>query len=277
MTRRLPIVARLGRHAALLVTTAFMLVPFVWMLSLSIKPPAEIFDVSFHFWPKTFYGLENYGHVFDAAPMLRFLANGVFVCAAILTCQIVTSVPIAYALAKLEFPMRSTLFSVVLVAILIPYQALSVPLFMLFYYLGILDTYAALILPSAVSPIAIFLLRQFFKTVPDDLINAARLDGLNEFSIAWRIVVPQAKSALIAFAMLSVVVHWNDLFWPSIVTHSQELATPPLGVVLFRNSETGSAYGPVMAAATTIVAPLLIAFLAAQRWFVEGLTSGAVK
>jgi multiple sugar transport system permease protein len=201
----------------------------------------------------------------------------VIVCTGILACQIITAAPIAYALAKLEFPGRSTLFGAVLVALLIPHQALSIPLFVLLYYLGLLDTYAALILPSAVSPIAIFLFRQFFKTVPDDLIQAARLDGLSEFSIVWRIMVPLARPALIAFAILSVVVHWNDLFWPSIVIHSQELAPPPLGVVFFRNSESGSAYGPVMAAATIIVAPLLLAFLVAQRWFIAGLTAGSIK
>jgi multiple sugar transport system permease protein len=277
MTWYRPLGAILIRHTVLLTTAIFILIPFVWMLSLSLKPPSEIFGVSFHFWPKTFYAVENYGRVFEASPMLRYLINGVIVCGGILACQIATGAPIAYALAKLEFKGQRALFAAVLVAILIPHQALAIPLVVLFYYLGILDSYAALIIPSAVSPFAIFLLRQFFKTVPDDLIHAARLDGLSKFAIVWRIMVPLAKPALIAFGILSVVVHWNDLFWPSIVIHSQELATPPLGVVLFRNAESGTAYGPVMAAATVVVSPLIVAFLVAQRWFIEGLAAGSIK
>jgi multiple sugar transport system permease protein len=271
------IVPAAARHAVLLGTTALVLLPFVWMLSLSLKPPAEIFESAFRLFPRTFYAAENYGEAFRATPMMRFMANGVFVCGATLLFQIATSAPLAYALAKLRFRGSRAVFALVLVGILIPHQVLAVPLFVLFHRLGVLDSYAGLILPSVVSPFAIFLLRQFFKTVPDDLIQAARLDGLNELSIVFRIMLPLAKPVLAAFAILSVVVHWNDLFWPSIVIRTQELATPPLGVVFFRNIEAGSSYGPMMAGAVIIVTPLLVAFLAAQRWFIEGLAAGSMK
>ncbi len=271
------IVPAAARHAMLLGTSALVLLPFVWMLSLSLKPPTEIFESAFRLFPRTLHAAENYGEAFHATPMMRFMANGVFVCAATLLFQVATSAPLAYALAKLRFRGSRAVFALVLVGILIPHQVLAVPLFVLFHYLGVLDSYAGLILPSIVSPFAVFLLRQFFKTVPDDLIQAARLDGLNELSIVFRIMLPLAKPVLAAFAILSVVVHWNDLFWPSIVIRTQELATPPLGVVFFRNIEAGSSYGPLMAGAVIIVAPLLIAFLAAQRWFIEGLAAGSVK
>ena len=205
--------------------------------------------------------------------MVLFLAG----LKAILGLQILVCAPAGYALAKLRFRGRDLLFALVLVGLLIPHQVLALPLFILAYRIGILDTYAALIFPFIVSPFGIFLFRQFFKAVPDDLVHAARLDGLSEAGIVWRVMVPIAWPAVVAFAIFSVVAHWNDLFWPLIAVRSEELMPPPLGIMAFKNEEAGSDYGPLMAGATLIVAPLVVAFLFAQRWFVDGLNLGAVK
>lgn len=269
--------AAITRHAVLLITAALILVPFVWMVSLSIKPPGEIFRASFSFWPQEFYGIQNYTRALTEAPLPQYMANGVFVCAMILALQIIICAPAAYALAKLDFPGRSLLFGLVLIALILPHEVLSLPLFILAYQLGILNTYAALIFPYVVSPFGIFLFRQFFKTIPDDVIHAARLDGLSELAIVWKIMVPMALPAIIAFGIFSVVSHWNSLFWPLIAVREQSLMPPPLGIMAFKNEEAGNDYGPLMAASTLVVAPLIIAFLSAQRWFVEGLTGGAVK
>ena len=267
----------LGRHAALLASAAFMLMPFVWMVSLSLKSPGEVFQARFAFWPETFHGVENYAKALTSVPLARFMANGAFVALSVLALQLLVAAPCAYALAKLRFRGRDTLFAIVLIGLLIPQEVLGLPLFVLFHLLGLLDTYAALILPFAVSPFAIFLLRQVFKTVPDDLVHAARLDGLSEASIVWRIMIPTAIPAVAAFAILSIISRWNNLFWPSIAISSEELMPPPLGIMFFRNEEAGNEYGPLMAAATLVVAPLIVAFLLAQRRFVEGLTAGAWK
>lgn len=265
------------RHVALLITAALILVPFVWMASLSIKPPGEIFRASFSFWPQQFYGIENYTRALTNAPLPRYMLNGIFVCATIVILQIGVCAPAAYALAKLDFPGKNGMFALVLVALILPHEVLSLPLFILGYQLGILNTYVALIFPYVVSPFGIFLFRQFFKTVPDDVIHAARLDGLSELAIVWRIMVPMALPAIIAFAIFSVVSHWNSLFWPLIAVRDQNLMPPPLGIMAFKNEEAGNDYGPLMAASTIVVAPLIVAFLCAQRWFVEGLTGSAVK
>jgi multiple sugar transport system permease protein len=275
--RRLSPPAAILRHAALLVTAALVLVPFVWMVSLSLKPPGEIFRASFSILPERWFALENYSKALTAVPLLRFMLNGIIVCTAILTLQILVCAPAAYALAKLEFKGRALLFGLVLVGLLIPHQALALPLFILGYQLGILNTYAALIFPFVVSPFGIFLFRQFFKSIPDDVIHAARLDGLSELAIVWRIMLPMALPAVVAFAIFSVVAHWNDLFWPLIAVRSEELMPPPLGVIAFKAEDAGSDYGPLMAGATLVVAPLVVAFLIGQRWFVEGLTVGSVK
>lgn len=270
--------ARRGLSHALLLASCFLVgLPFIWMVSLSAKSPEEIFEAKFSLFPEQWYILENYEKALTDHPLALFMANGVIVCGAILILQLLVCAPAAYALAKLRFSGRDVLFAFVLIGLLIPQQVLAIPLFMLAYQLGILDTYAALVFPFIVSPFGIFLFRQFFKAVPDDLVYAARLDGLSEMAIVWRLMVPLAWPAVIAFSIFSVVSHWNDLFWPLIVIRSEELMPPPLGVVAFNDEEAGSDYGPLMAAATIIVSPLIVAFLFAQRWFVDGLSVGAMK
>ncbi|KRR17087.1 carbohydrate ABC transporter permease [Bradyrhizobium retamae] len=262
---------RVARHAILILTAAFALLPFVWMVSLSLKPPEEIFQADFHLWPTAFHGVENYRVALTAAPMFRFLLNGLLVCTAIFALQLLVCIPCAYALAKLRFRGRDTLFSAVLVGLLLPPQALAIPHFVMLNVFGLLDTYAALILPWAISTFGIFLLRQFFRSIPDEIIRAARLDGLGEFEIIWRIMIPMTAPALTAFGIFSVVAHWNDLFWPLIAVRREEISTPALGILLFRDDEAGQFFGPLMAGAVIIVAPLLVAFLIAQRRFIDGL------
>lgn len=277
MTRAFASPTAILRHAALLITAALILAPFVWMMSLSIKPPGEIFRASFSFWPEQFYGIENYTKAITQVPLLRYMLNGVIVCASILALQIAVCAPAAYALAKLEFAGRDLLFALVLIALLLPHEVLALPLFILGAKIGILNTYAALILPYVVSPFGIFLFRQFFKTIPDDVVHAARLDGYSELGIVWKIMIPMALPAIIAFGIFSVVSHWNSLFWPLIAVRDQGLMPPTLGIIAFKNEEAGNDYGPLMAASTLVVAPLVAVFLVAQKWFVESLSLGAVK
>ncbi len=275
--RSFPSFSAVFRHAALCVTSLLMMAPFIWMVSTSLKSPAEIFDPGFSLFPKEFNGVENYARALTASPLLRFLANGVFICASIFTLQVAVCLPAAYALAKKRFRCRQALFGIVLICLMLPHQVLAIPLFLAGHQLGVMNSYTALIFPFIVSPFGIFLLRQFIMTVPDDLIHAARLDGLSETSIVWRVIFPIAAPAVAAFGVFSVVSHWNDLFWPLIAVQSQDLMTPPVGVAAFRDGEAGAEYGPLMAGATIIVAPLLVCFLFAQRWFIEGLSAGAVK
>lgn len=264
-------------HAVLLAGAAVMLLPFVWMVATSLKPPHEIFQAEISFWPGTWHAATNYGDALGKVALVRFMINGAVVCAGIIVLQVTIAAPCAYALAKLEFRGRGLLFGAVLIAILIPIQVPSVPIYVGLAGLGLLDSYAALILPFSASAFAVFLLRQFFKAFPDEIIAAARLDGLSELEIVWRIVLPSAWPAVGALAVFSFVYHWNDLYWPLIVVMSPELATPPLGLVFFRNEENVSDFGALMAATTIVTAPLVIAFLLAQRRFIQGLTMAGMK
>jgi multiple sugar transport system permease protein len=220
----------------------------------------------------------NYSSAFHKAPLLRYLINGVIVTLSIFLIQVLVSMPAAYALSKLRWWGRDMAFSLVLFALLIPVHAIALPLYLILAKLGLINTYAALIIPWTISAFGIFLMRQFFKTVPDDLIDAARMDGMSEFSIVWRVMLPAAIPALIAFAIFSVVAHWNDYFWPRIViTGNQDLFTPPLGLREFRGGADGSDWGPMMATATVIVTPLIVAFLLAQKKFIGGITLSGMK
>ncbi len=268
---------RLFRHAVLTAGALLMVAPFVLMVSISLKSPGEIFAPEFQLLPQQWHAVQNYSQAFAKQPLLRFLLNGVFVTACIFAAQALFALPCAYALAKLRWRGRETAFVFVLLALLVPPQVPAIPLYIGLWKLKLLDSYAALILPSTISVFGIFLMRQFFKTVPDDLLHAARLDGLSEFAIVWRIMLPTAMPALVAFGLLSLVWNWNDFFWPLLVIQTDTLATPPLGVVFFNNAEAGTNYGPLMAAATVITAPLVLAFLLAQRWFIDGVTMTAVK
>jgi multiple sugar transport system permease protein len=266
-----------GRHIVLVALAIFVLVPFAWMLSTASKPETEVYSDVLRWLPEHFALFDNLQAAFAKAPLLRLLFNGVVVTACIFGLQLLVALPAAYALAKLDFRGRDTLMAAVLLGLLIPQHAVAVPVFLLLHALGLLDSYAALILPWTLSVFGIFLLRQFFKTVPNDLIDAARIDGLSELAIVWRVMLPTAWPAVTAFAIFSVVAHWNDYFWPLIVINSPELLTPPLGVAQFRNQEAGTNYGVLMAAAMVVIAPLLIAFALAQRRFVEGITLTGMK
>lgn len=220
----------------------------------------------------------NYSKAFTEAPLLRYLLNGVIVTSSIFLIQIVVALPAAYALAKLKFWGREAVFSLVLFCLLIPVHAIALPLYIMLAKLGLTNTYAALVVPWTISVFGIFLMRQFFMTVPDDLIDAARMDGMGEFTIVWRVMLPTAIPALLAFAIFSVVAHWNDYFWPRIVvTGNRDLFTPPLGLREFKGDGDGSFFGPMMATATVIVTPLIVAFLLAQKRFIEGITLSGMK
>ena len=268
---------RIARHVILMTAALLFLMPFIWMALTSLKPADEIFTSEIRLLPTHFAALENYSLALTKVPLLRYLGNGILVCTGILLLQILVALPAAYAFAKISFRGKAWSWRLVMLALMVPYQATAIPLYMMLHRAGLLDSYAALILPFSVSAFGIFLMRQFFRTVPDDLIHAARMDGMGELEIVWRVMLPTAMPALLAFSIFSVVWHWNDYFWPLLVINSPDLATPPLGTMFFRNEEAGSAFGPLMAGTVLITAPLVLVFVLAQKRFIEGVTLTGVK
>lgn len=269
--------ADLPRLLLLGLGAVIILAPYAWMLSASLKPGNEIFRASLSLLPEQFYAVENYTKALTAVPLPRFLLNGVLVCALILVFQILFAVPCAYALAKLHWRGREVLFGLVMLALLIPSHVPALPLYAGFAATGLLDSFTALVAPFTISAFGIFLFRQAFKALPDELIHAARIDGMGEMSIVWRVVLPSAWPAATAFATFSIVAHWNDLFWPLIVVQSPAMATPALGVLFFRAEEAGNDTGALMAASVMVTAPMVILFLLAQRRFIQGIATAGLK
>ena len=273
--KKLSITSQILRHVVLMTGAVVILIPFVWMLTTSFKPPEEIFTTDVRFIPHKWHIIQNYTAAFTKVPLLRYMINGIIVTSCIFILQVIFAVPCAYALAKLRFKGKNFLFITVLFCLLIPPQAISIPLYLLLWKLKVLNTYGSLIIPWIISVFGIFLMRQFFKTVPDDLMYAARIDGMSEIGIIIKVMVPMAVPAITAFGIFSLIAHWNDYFWPLVVLNNRDLATPPLGIAYFRNEEAGMDYGPLMAAASAIIAPLIVAFLAAQQKFIKGISMQA--
>ncbi len=268
--------ARLGGTLFLVVAAGLTLLPFVYMVAVSLAPQGMVYSGALIPAPSLAAARENYAYALTEVPLLRYLLNGVIVCGAILAAQIAIAAPAGYALAKLPFRGRPVLFGAVVLALMIPMQVPAIPLYVAIAYAGLLNTYAALIVPFVVSAFGIFLFRQFFAAYPDEIIDAARLDGFSEMAIVWRLMLPAAWPAVAAFATISVIAHWNDLYWPLVVITRSEMMTPPLGVAAFRAAgENGGHVGALMAAGVMVTAPLVAGFLAFQRHLVRGLTVAA--
>ena len=268
---------RAFRLGLLILGALIFLAPYIFMVSTSGKAQSEIFTSSLSLIPDQPYFLQNFAKAFSRVSMPRLLWNGVVVCGLILVFQVVIAVPCAYALAKLKFPAAKLMMALVMLGLLVPIHATALPLYVAFDKLSVLNSYVALVAPFSISVFGIFLFLQFFRAMPDDLIHAARLDGMSELGIVARVIVPNAWPAVTAFAIFSVVAHWNDLYWPLIVVSNQAYATPPLGLLYFRAAEAGDDYGALMAATLIITLPLVAAFLLAQKRFVEGITMTGLK
>jgi multiple sugar transport system permease protein len=264
-------------HLVLAIGAFVMLLPFYWMFLTSIRSSAEIFDVSLWPIPENFSAAENFSRAASQVPMARFMLNGVIVCLGILIVQVLTAVPAAYALAKLRFPGRRLLMTLVIAALCVPIQALALPLFVGLAMTELLNTYFAMMMPFFLSVFAIFLFHQSFRSYPNEIIEAARMDGFSEMEICWRLVLRGSLPSLAAFSVFSLVAHWNDLYWPMIVVSDTNLAPPPLGMLYFADVESGANYGALMAGATIITAPMLVCFLLVRRHFIAGITMTGVK
>ncbi|CAH1667318.1 carbohydrate ABC transporter permease [Chelatococcus asaccharovorans] len=265
-----------GIHIALAAGAVFMLLPFWLMLRTSFTAPDQIF--SGNVLTLTHFSLDNYARVFAEVPLLRYYLNGFVVVGTIFLGQVVICVPAAYALSRLRFAGRELGLWIVLAAMMVPYHATAIPIYVLLSQFGLINTHGALILPFIGSAFSVFLLRQFFLSIPQSVFESARLDGASPYRILIHIVFPMARPAIITFGILSFVSHWNDYFWPSFVLRNDFAATVPFGIVRFLDQELGADYGPQMAAATLTVLPLLIGFLIAQRQLIAGIamSSGQV-
>lgn len=268
--------AKLGFTYGMLVLMAvIMLIPFVWMVSASLKFEKDVFSFPIVWLPPQ-PQWKNYEEIWKKVPLLTGFLNTAKLTFFTTFLQLVTSGFAAYAFAKLEFKGRDTLFMLYVMTISIPWQVYMVPQYKLITWLGLTDSHLGLILMHAFTAMGVFLMRQFFVTIPNELLEAARIDGLSEYGIWAKLMVPLSKPAVATLCITSFTFEWNDFMGPLIYLSSQNKKTIQLMLRMF-NSQYSSNYAQIMAAAVAALIPVLILFLFLQRYFVEGVASSGIK
>lgn len=262
-------------YVLLIATVVFMLVPYVWMLSSSLKLNKDVFTFPMQ-WIPEMPRWQNYVDIWTRIPLGKFIYNTAKLSVVVTILQLLTSSFAAYAFSKLRFKGRNTLFLGYIATIAIPWQAYMVPQFILMRSLGLNNTHLAIILLQAFSAFGVFLMRQFYQGIPDELCEAARIDGLSEYGIWARIMLPLSKPALSTLLIFTFVSTWNDFLGPMIYLTKTELKTIQIGLRMFI-SQYSAEYGLIMAASVISIIPVLIVFLSLQKYFVQGVASSGIK
>ncbi|MBR5116534.1 MAG: carbohydrate ABC transporter permease [Lachnospiraceae bacterium] len=260
----------------LLAVLAFvMLIPFVWMISASLKLNKDIFMIPYE-WISKEPRWANYVDIWTKIPLARYALNTAKLTLIVTALQILTSSFAAYAFAKLHFRGRDLLFLAYIATIAVPWQVYMVPQFMFMRKLGLADTHLAIIILQAFSAFGVFLMRQFYEGIPDSLCEAARIDGMSEYGIYAKIMLPLSKPALSTLTIFTFVNTWNDFLGPLIYLTTDSKKTLQIGIRMFI-SQYSAEYGLIMAASVLSLIPVLIVFMSLQKYFVAGITTGAVK
>ncbi|MBI5051777.1 MAG: carbohydrate ABC transporter permease [Chloroflexi bacterium] len=282
MTKRAKLFESSIVHLLLLAGAVVMIMPFVWMISTSFKSQSEVFAYPPQWIPTEFHW-QNYVQAWNAAPFTRYFFNSMVVALAVTLGDLFTSALAAYAFARMKFPGRDALFLIYLSSLMIPHQMTILPSFLLLKNLGDLwaplglDTYFALIAPFLASAFGVFLLRQSFMQIPNELEDAAILDGCGRARFLWEIAIPLSRPALATLALFTFMGNWNSYLWPLIATNSDTMRTVQIGLRYFVGQEGASQWGLLMAAAVFVSLPVVLLYLIVQRQFVQGIASTGIK
>jgi len=270
--------SRLGRiamYVLLVLLLTAVLLPFLWMLSSSFKHDGDVLTVPVQWLPTTFVW-SNYAQIWTQIPMAGYLANSAFLAIVITILQVLTGSFAAYGFSKVRFPGRDALFLAYIATIAVPWQAYMIPQYMMMQKAGLTNTFTALILLQAFGAFGVFLMRQYYMTIPDELNEAARIDGLSDYGIWARIILPLSKPALASLALLTFVNTWNDYMGPFIYLSSNELWTVQIGLKSFIGQYSAQ-YALIMTGSVISIVPILVIFLAGQRYFISGIATSGMK
>lgn len=287
------ITARVLTYAALLLVCAVIGAPMFWMLTAAFKSNPEVYTFPPIWWPELLRWSSvddasaawvNFREAWNKAPFDRWYLNSMIVTVGGMSLEIVNATLTAYALAFLRFKYRNFVFILILAALMVPAQVTILPNYLLIgkyadQYLGIngVNTYWGIVIPGASVAYGTFLLRQSFLGLPREVMEAARIDGAGHLRMMWDIVLPMARPVIVTFALISMVAKWNDYLWPLIVINEERMRPLTVGIAAFFNNEGNTNWGVVMAAVIYVIAPLLVIYLWAQRYIIEGITAGATK
>lgn len=277
--RRRRIAYRIRRAFAYIFLTALAIgfaVPFLWLISTSLKPPPQIFKLPPQWIPNPFVW-QNYYKAVTAIPFFLYLKNTLYIALFNVIASVISCSMVAYGFSIVKWPGRDTLFMVVIATLMIPYVVLLIPTFIIFKNLGWINTPHPLTVPALFgSAFFIFLLRQFYLSIPEDLTDAARIDGANDLQIYWNIVLRLSRPALMVVALFTFMWNWNDFLGPLIYLSEKEQLTLAIGLYGFQG-RAGTQWGPMMAAATIMIAPIIILFFFTQKTFIQGITLTGIK
>ncbi|WP_084469498.1 carbohydrate ABC transporter permease [Jiangella gansuensis] len=263
-------------YVVLAVGVLVMALPFVWMLLSSVKPEAEVRSVPPTWLPETFT-LENYRELFDRLRFPTYFFNSTLVAVVVTAGNLVFGSMLGYALAKLDFRGKRVVFGLVLGTLMVPGMVTFVPLFVLVSNMGLTNTFPGLFLPYLVGPFGVFLMRQYFLGLPDELIQAARVDGAGELRIFWSVMLPLTGPALATLGILTFLTSWNNFLWPLVVAQTEDMYTLPVALALYSVGQNATQYGLLLAGAVVVVVPVIALFLAVQRYFVQGIAMTGIK
>ncbi len=269
---RLSTIARL---VTAVVVGLVMMFPLYWMITIAFSPSADVVSRELHIWPSE-WTLDNFRTIFGNFPTATWFGNSVVVTAIITVLTVSVNLLAGYAFAKLDFRAKGFVFLLVLSTMMVPVQVLMVAQFRLVTELGIYGTFWAVIFPSAASAFGIFLARQFIIAIPDELLEAARMDGAGTVRIFLQIILPLCKPLVAVLVLLTVMYQWNDFAWPLIALKDAQLFTLPIGL-LYLQGQYGADYGAIMALALLSITPIVIMFLAFQKYFVQGLARSGIR
>lgn len=267
---------RAGLYLMLIAVGVIMVGPLYWLFTSSLKPSGDIYSFPPSWWP-TSMEWRNYVEAWRSAPFADFYINSLVTTIVGTLLEVANALLTAYAFVFLRFPFKRFLFAVLLAALMVPGHVVLLPNYLTVSELGWINTYQGIIVPGAASAFGAFLLRQHMLTLPEEIIDAARVDGAGHLRRLFSVVLPLSRPMVITVTIVSLVGKWNDFVWPLIVTNTNSMRTLPVGLLMLKNSEGYVNWGAVMAATVFVVLPVLIVFFIAQRYIVAGLTQGAVK
>lgn len=263
-------------YILLALMAACFIVPFYWLLVSSFKTPSELFEVPVRWVPRTIQ-FDNYARMFKAFPFFQYLGNTMTIVVFNVVGSLISSSLVAYGFGRLHWPFRDQVFVVVLITMILPFQVTMIPLFLLFQRFGWIGTFLPLTVTSFFgNPFYIFLMRQFFLGIPDELSQSARIDGANELRIFWQICLPLSKPALTTVAIFAFLRSWNDFLGPMIFLSNSKLYTLSIGVQLIR-SNLDPKWEVLMAAGVVMVLPVLLVFFLLQKYFIQGIALSGIK
>ncbi len=263
-------------YTVLVVGLIVWVLPFAWMLLGSVKTQREILQRPPTWWPQEFTW-DNFGAWFGQLNFGQFFGNSILVALFTVAGNLVFCSMVGYALAKMDFPGKKALFLVVMVTLMVPGVVTFVPLFVMVSSLGLVDSYAALILPFVTTPLGVFLMRQFMLGIPDPLLEAARIDGAGELRIFARIVMPLCGPPLATLGILTFLASWNNFLWPLVAAQTEAKYTLPVALSLYSTGQNATDYGLLLAGSVLVIAPIILLFVFLQRYFIQGIASTGLK